>query len=240
MTANLLQTLHCRWLSVALILIPASVAVAAAVLLLSRLRCGAASAAKRSAVKREKDKLMRGHSREKEALVARQIADRKRARNVVNRLQHKLASSEQTVSTHAAQNERQQLQIDGLKHAVRQSNRQLTQSRYYRGTVSASRKELTREHAAATDELDRLSTEVEGWHAEHDRLQADLLLIDSGTAASGGKQQPLSLFENGQYSDRMRLAVFACLNANVGKDNIGPLIRAITQAARCRRRSCTA
>src|SRR4051812_22079374 len=74
MTANNLHTQNRCCLTVALILIPASVAVAAAVRLLSRLRCGAASAAKRSAVKREKDKLMRGHSREKEALVAREKA----------------------------------------------------------------------------------------------------------------------------------------------------------------------
>ena len=128
--------------------------------------------------------------------------------------------------------ERQQTEIGALKHANRQSSRRLTQSRYYRGTVADAKKKLSREHVAAMEENDRLKVEVEGWHAEYARLQAELLLQDSDghMTTTRGKPQTLSLFKNGQYSDQMRLAVFACLNANVGKDKIGPLISAITQA----------
>jgi uncharacterized FlgJ-related protein len=125
-------------------------------------------------VKRERDKWVRRHSREKGELVAKKTAALKRSRRASTQLRRKLVERQETASRLAADvqrmqdtNERQRTQINELTHTAHQTRRQLTQSRYYRGTVADAKKELTREHSAAMQELERLHVEVEGWHAEY-------------------------------------------------------------------------
>jgi hypothetical protein len=112
--------------------------------------------------------------------------------------------------------------------------RQHTQARNYRKTVAQQKRGTEQELRLALDENEALREAIDGVEGAYEKLQVEYAIM----AAEGNRSddddsyttEELKVFDNGQFDDRIRLAVFACMRANVGKDRIGPLIEAIMRA----------
>jgi hypothetical protein len=120
-----------------------------------------------------------------------------------------------------------------LKEELIVKARQHIQARHYRKTVSQQKRQTENELQLALDENETLREAIEEVEGGYEKLKLECAIMAASGAGSDDDSYTaaeLNVFANGQFDDRIRLAVFACMRANVGKDRIGALIAAIMKA----------
>jgi small-conductance mechanosensitive channel len=128
--------------------------------------------------------------------------------------------------------EKKELTTDNaeLRRDLKTSKRQLSQSRNYRSTVATQKRTAEEERDDAMEQAKQLTKELSEWMERYEEFEVEMMIDDSQKQDQQIKEdKEIKVFKNGRYDDRMRLAIFACMRANVGKDAIGPLVSNIVQ-----------
>lgn len=107
--------------------------------------------------------------------------------------------------------------------------------------MTAKRQQAESERDDAIERVEELEAEIEEANERFEELSMEAMLVQQeltlcndgdGNDYDGDRsnKRVSDMYSNGRYDDRMKMAVFACMTANVGKDAVAPLIRRIVES----------
>ena len=139
--------------------------------------------------------------------------------------------------------------LDTTQAALATTRKQLNNAKNYRKTVAGDKRQAESERDAAREELEQLQTLADERLEAYEELEMEMVMMmmtddvmakrkrtNSGGGGGGGgggdgdegdELKEVDVFHDGRYDDNMRVAIFACMRAGVGKDRIAPLVAAI-------------
>jgi hypothetical protein len=191
--------------------------------------------------------------RELEKTVAELTNKQDALRKKVKRLSEEKAAATKKAEVTAMDLDDTQEVLDDAKETLSATRKQLSNSKSYRKTVAAAKKQAESERDAALEEIKEL-TALANEHLEaYEELEMEMVVMmmtddvvakrnrlrrgGGGDGGGGGggdgdgdgehELKEVDFFHNGRYDDRLRVAVLACMRAGVGKDRIAELVAVI-------------
>ena len=156
------------------------------------------------------------------------------------RLRKQLNNSQESIDELEEKNETMKAELKDTEEGFKMMSRKLSDSKQYRKKVSsnltvvrAERDEALEKIERLEEELDARTEEVKDWMEDYDRLELEATLLqESGEKKTEAAEEKEIDFRapDGTYDHRLRTVIYAFIRANVGKDNIAPLV-AITMRA---------
>jgi hypothetical protein len=179
--------------------------------------------------------------------------ERDALRKKAKRVSDEKATITQTAEATAMELEDTKEALDNTQTALATTRKQLNNAKNHRKTVAADKRQAESERDAAREELEQLQMLANERLEAYEELQMEMVMMmmtddvmakrnratggggGSGGGGGGGdgagdegvELKEMDFFHEGRYDDNMRVAIFACMCAGVGKDRIAPLVAAI-------------
>jgi hypothetical protein len=138
--------------------------------------------------------------------------------------------------------------LDNAQADLAVTRKQLNNAKNYRKTVAGGKRQAESERDAAREALEQLQTLADERLEAYEELEMEMVMMmmtddvmakrkraNGGGGGGGGGDEgdelkEVDIFHEGRYDDNMRVAIFSCMRAGVGKDRIPELVAAILRA----------
>jgi len=161
-------------------------------------------------------------------------------RGRTQRLQNKLTAAEQKIEELQEKNDAMEIDLEEANEGFTIKSRQLSDNKQYRKKVAATLATVTTERDNALEKVEQLTAELEEWESEvkdwmedYDRLELEATLLQESAESKTEHEAEREIdfrTADGTYDHRLRTVIYAFIRANVGKNNIAPLVGITMQA----------
>ena len=156
------------------------------------------------------------------------------------RLRKQLNNSQESIDELEEKNETMKAELKDTEEGFKMMSRKLSDSKQYRKKVSsnltvvrAERDEALEKIERLEEELDARTEEVKDWMEDYDRLELEATLLQESAESKTEHEAEREIdfrTADGTYDHRLRTVIYAFIRANVGKNNIAPLVGITMQA----------
>jgi hypothetical protein len=156
------------------------------------------------------------------------------------RLRKRLNNAHETIEELEEKNETMKAELGESDEGVKIKSRKLSDSKQYRKKVSNNLTAMRAERDKALEKIERLKEEledrtadVEDWMDDYDRLELEATLLHESAERKTEEAEEREIdfrTADGSYDHKLRTVIYAFIRANVGKDNIAPLVGITMQA----------